>query len=242
MILSPLTFLIKDMDDNLADTQLLDSPPRDSKFEAKREWKLLRNVLTASFLFKTQDVRLVGDIEELVEEVRSSPVKLNLTRTTTVTSEVISDHRATEQLFFYIQRSTEEDLFQIDQLIENHPRRFTRSKNDPDSFINKANLQGIRPLYEACKNGYANTVQLLLDHGADPHLLSLLSEKEKETTLQVACRWNHVQVIKCLLMSVRWNQKDIKNAMKQTKNRVVLDILKTNIPASSMGLCFCKGS
>ena len=85
-------------------------------------------------------------------------------------------------------------------------------------------------------------MQLLLDHGADPHLLSLLSEKEKETTLQVACRWNHVQVIKFLLMSVRWNQKDIKNAMKQTKNRVVLDILKTNIPASSMGLCFCKGS
>ena len=231
------------MDEHPLETQLIDSPPIDSSFNAKREWKLLKNVLTASFLFKTQDVRLVGDIEELVEEVKSSPAKVNLVRASTITSEVISDHRATEQLFFYIQRSSEEDLNEIDKLIDNHPRRFTRSKNDPDSFVNKQNLQGIRPVYEACKNGYVNTVQLLLDHGADPHLLSSLNEKEKEkeNTLQVACRWNHVQVIRCLLSSARWSKKDIQNAIKQTKNKAVHDLLKAKLPASSTGFCFCGG-
>ena len=155
--------------------------------------------MTASFLFKNHDVQVVGDIDQLVEEVKSSPVKINYTRHTTITSEVISDHRMTERLFFCIQRSCREDLIEIDQLIENNPRRFTRSRNDPDTLVNKANINGIRPIYEASKNGYVSTVQLLLDHGANPHLLSILDKKNQETSLQVSCRWNHIHVIKCLL-------------------------------------------
>lgn len=225
------------MDELSTETLNLDESRKEVKFEAKKEWKLLKNVLKASFLLKHHDVRIVCDLDELIEEVKSSPTKVLLSRAATVTSDVISDHRATEKLFFYIQRSSQEDLVQIDSLIENNPRKFTRSKNDPDAFINKANISGIRPIYEACKNGYVNTVQLLLDHGANPHLLSGLSAKDLESPLQVACRWNHINVIKCLLLNSKWTTKEVKCAMKLTKNSEILAMLKLNIPGSTRS-CF----
>jgi hypothetical protein len=226
------------MAENQEETQILDSPTREAKFEAKKAWKLLQNVFKASFLFQNHDVQVVADIDQLVEEVRMSPGRSNMSRGKTITSEVITDHRTTDKLFFHIQRSSTEDLIEIDQLIENNPRRYTRSKNDPDALINKPNMNGIRPLYEACKNGYPRTVQLLLDHGADPHLLSYIDLKEPESCLEVACRWNQLIVIKCLMSHSRWSNKEIKDAMKKSCTSRVREILKGN-SSSTRRRCSC---
>ncbi|OMJ83539.1 hypothetical protein SteCoe_15505 [Stentor coeruleus] len=222
------------------ETQILDSPTREVRFEAKKAWKLLKNVFKASFLLKNHDVQVVADIDQLVEEVRMSPGRSNIGRGKTITDEVIFDHRTTDKLFFHIQRSSTEDLIEIDQLIENDPRRYARNKTDPDSFINKPNINGIRPLYEACKNGYSNTVQLLLDHGANPHLLSYIDLKEPESCLEVACRWNHFIVIKCLMNHSRWSNKEIRDAMKKCCTSRVKEILKGN-NSSTRRRCSCFG-
>lgn len=226
------------MEDQQEDMSLSISQTPEEKFEAKKAWKKLKNVLTASFLLKTQDAHVVADVNELLEEVRMSPTKINMTRGTTITSEVIFDHRATDKLFFHIKRSSQEDLLEIDKMIENNPRRYTRNRNDPDSFVNKQNMNGIRPLYEACKNGYSNTVQLLLDHGADPHLLSDLDKKDQESCLEVACRWNHVQVIRLLLNKTSWNNKEIKDALKKCDNPGSCEVFKTLFP-SNRASCGC---
>lgn len=57
-------------------------------------------------------------------------------------------------MFYHISRCSEKDLIEIEKIIENHPRRFTRSSNDPDHIVNQKNFVGIRPLYEAARNGH----------------------------------------------------------------------------------------
>ena len=227
------------MVDHSCDTQALDSSIQETKTKAQKEWKLLKNVLTASFLLKTHEVKVVSDIDQLVEEIKNNPVKINTTHELTLTNRVISDHRATENFFYYIQRSKKEDLIEINNLIENNPKKFTRNQTDPDSFINKANNNGIRPIYEACKNGHLNTVQLLLDHGANPHLLSRLDIRMQENSLQVSCRWNYINIIKSLLAYSNWSQKEIKNALKETNQIEVVRFLKSKIINPRL-FCFCK--
>lgn len=219
------------------DSGTADLSKSEPKSPGKKRWLLLKNVLTASFLFKTQDVRVISDLDALVEDVRSSPTKIKMERSRTLTSELISDHKATEKLFFHISRSAPEDLIEINDLIENDPRRFARNKSDPESFVNKANINGIRPLYEACKNGYLQTVQLLLDHGANPHLMTEFDQKDKESCLDVSSRWNHFGVVKCLINNSSWSNTEIKTAMKLTRNKRIKEVLEGNLTSKGRGIC-----
>jgi ankyrin repeat protein len=205
----------------------------------KKRWVLLKNVLTASFLFKNHEVQVISDLDALVEDVKSSPTKVQLGRSRTLTSELINDHKTTEKLFFHISRSDSDDLIEINDLIENDPRRFARSKSDPESFVNKANINGIRPLYEACKNGYLKTVQLLLDHGANPHLLSELEVNDVESCLDVSSRWNHFAVVKCLLSNSSWTNSEIKKACRATRNKKIKEVLILALSTKGKGICGC---
>lgn len=167
--------------------------------KAQKRWKLLQNVFIASHLFKTQEIKVMQDIEELLNDVQSSPTRIDFQRVHSLFAEVIDEHRITEKLFNLIQRSTKRDLVEIERIIENHPRRFVKSIKDPESYLNKKNALGIRPLYEAAKHGYIETIQLLLDYGADCHLKSDLNKKDEEDALQVAIRWGHYEVVKRLV-------------------------------------------
>lgn len=207
------------------------------KSPAKKKWRLLSNIIKACFLLKNHEVQVINDLDKLVEDVKSSPTKPRIRHFRSLTSELISDHKATEKLFFHIMRSNSEDLLEINDLIENNPKRFTRSKSDPESFINKPNINGIRPIYEACKNGYIATVQLLLDHGANPHLLSELEKNDKENALDVSCRWNHYYVARCLLNNSSWTNTELKQALKVCCGNRVKELIKESIPTSGRGFC-----
>lgn len=209
-----------------------------SKFDAKKKWKLVGNVLKATHLFKNHEIKVVDDLDQLVREVKDSPSRHDKGKRVTFTSECIYEHKISEKLFFHIRRSNSEDLTQITELIETNPRRFTRTLKDPDSFINKANHEGFRPLYEACKNGYYQTVQLLINQGADPHLLST-TNKENESNLEVSCRWGHLAVVRCLLINSTWTNKELKAAFKLSQNEEIKKMLKDNMsPSKSICCCF----
>lgn len=207
------------------------------KSPAKKKWRLLSNIIKACFLLKNHEVHVINDLDKLVEDVKSSPTKPRIRHFRSLTSELISDHKATEKLFFHIMRSSSEDRLEINDLIENDPKRFTRSTSDPESFINKPNINGIRPIYEACKNGYISTVQLLLDHGANPHLLSELEKNDKENALDVSCRWNHYYVVRCLLNSSSWTNTELKKALRVCGGKRVRELVKEAIPDSGRGIC-----
>lgn len=210
----------------------------DLKSSAKKKWKLISNVFKACSLFKTQEVHVINDLDKLIEDVKSSPLKPRIRHFKSLTQELISDHKLTEKLFFHILRSNSEDLIEINDLLENDPKRFTRNKSDPESFVNKPNINGIRPLYEACKNGYLNTVQLLLDHGANPHLLIELEKDDKENALDVGCRWNHYYVVKCLLNTSSWTNSELRKALRKCEgNARVKELIRELVPSKGLGVC-----
>lgn len=89
-------------------------------------------------------------------------------------------------------------------------------------MINRVNMQQQTPLYEACKHGNLDVVKFFIKEGANPHLQSFVSKKEKENLLQVAARWNHLQVFDYLIVNIAWSKQEIKSvaAMKGTSKEV----------------------
>lgn len=201
---------------------------------ALKNWKLIKNMIRASNSFKSQEVQIVNDIDQFIDDLSTESPKKCLKKSKTVTSSAIENHKNTDLLFFYIKRSSNADIDAIKYLIEIHPLKYVRSCTDANSFVNKPDVYGIRPLYEAVRNGYSETVQVLLDSGANPHL-----DSNGENCLQVACRWNHIIVVKCLMNSTQWTKNEIKLALKETKNPVLVGYLKGCLKSSSIW-CGCS--
>lgn len=81
-------------------------------------------------------------------------------------------------------------------------------------LINKPNRMNQTPIYLACRNGNLEIVKYLLEQQANPHILSNVDDEEKESTLQVACRWNHRQVVEYIIDAVQWKEADIRATIK----------------------------
>ncbi|CAG9310121.1 unnamed protein product [Blepharisma stoltei] len=208
------------------------------KSKAKKRWKLLKNVIHASHLFKNSEIKVMQDIDELVQDVQSSPTRIEYSRTHTfLLNDVLDEHKVTEKLFCLIQRSNKQDLIDIETLIENHPKRFVRSFKDPDSYLNKKNVQGVRPLYEAARHGYWETIQILLDYGADCHLKSDLKKKDEENALQVAVRWGYFEVVKQFLQCCSWRREELKAALKLSNNPKISEIIRSYMPKGHFCMC-----
>jgi hypothetical protein len=176
------------------------------------------------------------DVDELIEEVKSSALKTkDFNRTVSLTSELIDEHKLRESLFTYIKNSTEDDLVKIKELIVSNPRRYAVSQTSPDSFINKLH-QNTRPLYEAARFGYVETVKLLIKYGADPHLRG--GDGISESCLDVACRWRHQHVVEVLLEKSSWTPKELKIAMKHTSKQIE-EMLDARIAAQDRKNCKC---
>ncbi|OMJ95514.1 hypothetical protein SteCoe_1112 [Stentor coeruleus] len=207
-----------------------------ARMAARKKWKLVSNTFRAITLFRTCDTRTMMDINDLIQEVRRSPLKERPKKQITLLEQKIDEHKYHEQLFRYIQNSSKEDLIKISDLIESDPKRYALSPSHPDSLINKQ-FQDSRPLYEASKLGYPETVKLLLDHGADPHLKS--GKNLKETPLEVAARWRHYIVVIILLENTEWNYKELRKALRDTSDKIQ-ELLQNKINTLDRENCQCK--
>lgn len=215
----------------MAETQPLSISPQE---KARKKWKLVKNTIRAISLFRTYETHTMYNVEELIEEIKSSPMKENLKRTPSLVAEKIDEHKTREKLFTYIQNSTPEDLEKIREIIENNPKRYSVSASNPESLVNKP-LNANRPVYEAAKLGYVDTVNMLIRYGADPRLKS--GVKSKENSLDVACRWRHNAVAYALLESTEWTDSELRKAMKNTSASIEA-MLKERIKAEKEG-CKC---
>jgi hypothetical protein len=171
------------------------TPP---SIRARQKWKLISNVFRAVALLRSSEAHIMYNLDDLVEEVRTSPLRETKTMPfhTSLTSQLIEEHKLSLSLFSCIKSSTEAELEMIKQLIESDPRRYVVSQSSPESFINKLH-QNTRPLYEA-----------------DPHLKA--GNDMTENCLDVACRWRHQAVVRVLIDECSWSNKEFKKAMKQT--------------------------
>ena len=188
-------------------------------------WKTLKNVLRASNSLRCTQAKVVNDVDELISELKFKNFEAKTPQPKSLVLDAIDQFRADQKLLNCIQRSSTEDLVEIRSLIENHPSRYIRNSSDSNSFLNKENFFGIRPLYEACRNGHKDTVLLLIELGANPKLIS-----NGENCLQVTCRWNHFEILKILLSHAKWNENQLRVGMKETKNKFIIEYIKGFLP------------
>ena len=212
-----------------------DPPKSPVQLKARQKWKLLSNTIKAISLLKTCETRVMYDVDDLIEEVKSSPVKIKLNRQPSLVAELIDEHKLRENLFHYIKTSTPEDIKKIKEIIENDPRKYIISSTSPESLINKP-LNDYRPIYEACKLGYFETAALLLSLGADPHLKC--GKGNKENSLDVASRWRHHAVVAVLLEEKEWSKQELKHAMKHTSEGIC-QMIRSKMGDEAVDRCKC---
>jgi hypothetical protein len=217
-------------------TVVPDTELKSARKKAKKMWRLLSNIFKAIVLLKTYETKVMYNVSDLIEEIKSSPIKPDLKRKPTLLSEKIDEHRLTTRLFMYIKSSNKEDLKKIKELIKNHPKRYTISQSNPDSFVNKI-YHEIRPVYEAARLGYPETVKLLLKNGANPHLKC--GKDMDESTLEVASRWRYQAVVALLLDHSNWESNELKKAMKDTNDQIY-SMLQNKLSHSQRKNCVCE--
>lgn len=193
------------------------------------KWSLLRNVLNAITRFKSAEVRVVDDIDGLISEVRSRNTSGMITRVFSSREyfirDAINEHKISDLLFRYLRAGDLNDLKKIEEIIENDPRIFIRSEVDNEFLVNKCNILGHTPMYESIMHGNLEAVQLLLKHGANPHIKSKVDLEEFESNLEVACRWNHTKIVEFLLKATVWSYIEVKDAVKVASNEAIKNML-----------------
>ena len=100
-----------------------ESPKITARMVAKRKWRLVSNTFKALTLLRIQDVKPVLNVDDLIEEIKSTPVKFKLKHQISLSSELIDEHKLREKLFTLVQSSTEDDIMNLKELIETHPLR-----------------------------------------------------------------------------------------------------------------------
>jgi ankyrin repeat protein len=85
-------------------------------------------------------------------------------------------------------------------------------------------------LYVACQEGKYDIVDFFLKKGLNPKIKSKTEDNEFETPLQVAVRWNYVNIVHLLLDKGGYDKKDIENCLKmENLKSPVVSILKSHL-------------
>jgi hypothetical protein len=203
---------------------------------------MLSYIFKGAYLLRKNKAQVVEDIDELIEDVRLSPTLVGRSRSRSTTVDAIDEHRRNEMLFEAIMRGGKLDCIEIGKILDDDPKRYIRSRNDPDALQNRPNSKGLRPIYEASKYGNLDVVQLLLDYGADPRLTSAVSDIEHENALDVACRWGHGNIVGWLLGAAKWSKRELKSAADVCMNSELQRTVKARIPSSNWLACCSRKS
>jgi hypothetical protein len=137
----------------------------DIPVSAKRRWKKLSLFFKGVYLFKNLEAHKIENINSMLESITHieespmlSPSILNGGRTRTLSSCAIDEHRRNEKFFHHVLRGGREDMFEIEQIIVNDPRRFMFSGKEDDVMVNKRDGMGQTALYLAAKHGHCDIV------------------------------------------------------------------------------------
>ncbi len=93
-------------------------------------------------------------------------------------------------------------------------------------------------MYIACKEGKSDILEYFLDVNLNPTLDSKINNFEKESCLEVACRWGYIKIVELLLDKVSYTRDEIKKAIKCAKSGNILYALKKQIKRKSIYCCF----
>lgn len=80
----------------------------------------------------------------------------------------------------------------------------------------------------------------MIEYGANPHLLSKISENEEENALEVACRWCYIDIVRCFLRYNDWSGPELRSACKLARNEEIKQLIEEMIPKECFICKLCK--
>ena len=77
---------------------------------------------------------------------------------------------------------------------------------------------------------------------ANPTVTSEIADREFETCLEVASRWNHLRIVKYFIKNLKFPLKELKSARRKSTNKSVQLILEKQIKKikSETSCILCK--
>ena len=197
---------------------------------AEKKWSILINVTYA--IIKMRKFKIERISTEMVDQFFQSNAKasksippLDTNKDSSIRNDNPMDY-ITEQikLFQYIENGVcdEEQIKKILKI---------------PKIINDTNYEGATPLYAACANGHVNIAKILIENGAD----HLKKNKENETCLEAAARFNYVALIEYLLKACKWPEKIVINSIALTKrgHKKSFILLKRYLKSRGSSICRC---
>jgi ankyrin repeat protein len=132
-----------------------------------------------------------------------------------------------------------EPVDEIRGLITEYKDKFRNDCAEINILLNTYLRDGKTLLYIACKEGKLDIVKYFLTLNINTNVKSYLGEKEFETPIQVACRWNYFKIVEVLLKNGKHSVHDIKQCLKLTQSKDVQDILNNYIKnKKSFSCCY----
>ncbi|EAR98530.2 ankyrin repeat protein (macronuclear) [Tetrahymena thermophila SB210] len=193
-----------------------------------KRWKKLSIVMKSIQAFQKSEIKNIqpNDIEE---EIKNSPSprkkkeeshKVFNYEQDFEMIKILDNYRRIEELCQLCKNGSPQDLEKIKSIIQNDPKRYIRSPDDPEHLINKLNSQGFFPLYIACMNQNIEIVKFLLKIGAIPSIKT----KNQDTCLEVAARWRYVNIVQILLQyESKLDTRDLENSRRACGNHQEID-------------------
>ena len=135
--------------------------------------------------------------------------------------------------FYYIK-----DQIRLFQLIEYGYDKYLKEIEDllkKNGFVNEPNYKKITPLFAACMNGYSEIAKVIIDNGGN----YLKINCDGESILDIAVRFNYINLVKFLLNYCKWPDSYIKKSKKYIENETIEKNFKLYEKKKQKFYCFC---
>ena len=163
----------------------------DNSISIIKKWYVLINVTFA--LIRMRNIKIQRISTEMIDKLAFEKSGMNTTaqkkenkvdKSSSVNNQPLDYITAQIKLFQYIENGLDKYENEIIQILK-------RNK-----FINDFNYENQTPIYASCLNGHVKMTKILIDNGAD---YLKLYDKDQESILDVAVRFNYVSLVEFLL-------------------------------------------
>jgi hypothetical protein len=118
-----------------------------------------------------------------------------------------------EEIYRLIINGDAQAVKKIDTLMKRDPEYYLKDQNDPTTKFNTQMPNGKTLLYIACQEGKIDIVKYLIDKRLNPFVKSKMDEREMESPLGVASRWNFINIVNLLLEKVPYKKGDLEEVL-----------------------------
>lgn len=147
-----------------------------------------------------------------------------------------------EKAFKLVTEGGATSLEELEELFYRNPERSLYDSSHPKFLFNQLLHNGKTLLYIACQEGKLEIVDLFLSKNLSASIPSKSDNDEYESCLQVAARWNFIDIVQLLLNKGNLKQNDLEDTLKlKYIKKPVANLIKNKLKLEkrNKGGCAC---